>query len=196
MQFQDQLSEVIHALDEGSIDDTRILLRSMRAPELANLLESMPPKPRRLAWELLDEEVANQILQHLHEDVRGDFLNAMDTEQLLHAADELDTDDFADLLQQLPEEISQTLLSAMDTADRDRVEAVLSYPEDSAGGLMNTDHNGAATPLTRAGAEVLAAPARTAENDRLTDRGEQPRSTCWHFAAYQTPHLRPHSDRP
>lgn len=139
MQFQDQLSEVIHALDEGSIDDTRLLLRSMRAPELANLLESMPPKPRRLSWELLDEEVANQILQHLHEDVRGDFLNAMDTEQLLHAADELDTDDFADLLQQLPEAISQELLSSMDSADRDRVEAVLSYPEDSAGGLMNTD---------------------------------------------------------
>ena len=139
MQFQDQLSGVIHALDEGSIDDTRLLLRSMRAPELANLLESMPPKPRRLAWELLDEGVANQILQYLHEDVRSDFLSAMGTEQLLLAADELETDDFADLLQQLPEAISQQLLNSMDTADRDRVEAVLSYSEDSAGGLMNTD---------------------------------------------------------
>jgi len=139
VQFQDQLSGVIHALDEGSIGDTRLLLRSMRAPELANLLESMPSKPRRLVWELLDEEPANKVLQHLHEDVRGDFLASMDTEQLLHAADDLATDDFADILQQLPEAISQQLLSAMDSTDRARVEAVLSYPEDSAGGLMNTD---------------------------------------------------------
>ena len=139
MQFQDQLSGVIHALDEGSIGDTRVLLRAMRAPELANLLESMPSKPRRVVWELLDEEAANQVLQHLHEDVRGEFLSSMDTEQLLHAADELATDDFADILQQLPDRLSQELLDALDAADRSRVEAVLSYPEDSAGGLMNTD---------------------------------------------------------
>lgn len=139
MPFQDQLSGVIQALDKGSIEDTRLLLRSMRSPELANLLESMPSKPRRLVWELLDEEAANKVLQHLHEDVRADFLKSMDTTQLLHAADDLATDDFADILQQLPEAISQQLLSAMGSADRARVEAVLSYPEDSAGGLMNTD---------------------------------------------------------
>lgn len=139
MQFQDQLSGVIHALDEGSIGDTRVLLRAMRAPELANLLESMPSKPRRVVWELLDEEPANQLLQHLHEDVRADFLASMDTKQLLHAADKLATDDFADILQQLPDTISRQLLNALDAADRARVEAVLSYPEDSAGGLMNTD---------------------------------------------------------
>ena len=116
-----------------------MLLQSMRAPELANLLESMPPRPRRLAWELLDEERANQILQHLHEDVLEDFLAEMDPEQLLLAADELATDDFADILQHLPDTISQELLNALDAADRARVEAVLSYPEDSAGGLMDTD---------------------------------------------------------
>lgn len=139
MQFQDQLSGVIHALDEGSIGDTRVLLKAMRAPELANLLESMPSKPRRVVWELLDEERENQVLQHLHEDVRGDFLASMDTQQLLAAADDLATDDFADILQQLPDTISSQLLNSLDAADRARVEAVLSYPEDSAGGLMNTD---------------------------------------------------------
>jgi len=139
LQFQDQLSEVIQSLDAGTMQDTRVLLQSMRAPELANLLESMPPRPRRLAWELLDEERVNQILQHLHEDVLEDFLAEMDPEQLLLAADELATDDFADILQHLPDTISQELLNALDAADRARVEAVLSYPEDSAGGLMDTD---------------------------------------------------------
>ena len=65
MQFQDQLSGVIHALDEGSLGETRVLLTAMRAPELAHLLESMPSKPRRVVWELLQEERANQVLQHL-----------------------------------------------------------------------------------------------------------------------------------
>jgi len=139
MQFQDQLSGVIHALDEGSLGETRVLLKAMRAPELAHLLESMPSKPRRVVWELLQEERANQVLQHLHEDVRADFLASMDTQQLLAAADDLATDDFADILQALPHTISQQLLTALDAADRARVEAVLSYPEDSAGGLMNTD---------------------------------------------------------
>lgn len=139
MQFQDHLSEVIQSLDQGTMQDTRVLLQSMRAPELATLLESMPPKPRRLAWELLDEERENQILQHLHEDVLEEFLAEMDPEQLLLAADELATDDFADILQHLPDTISRELLDALDAADRARVEAVLSYPEDSAGGLMDTD---------------------------------------------------------
>lgn len=139
MQFQDQLSEVIASLDAGTMQDTRVLLQAMRAPELANLLESLPPRPRRLAWELLDEERANRLLQHLHEDVLEGFLAEMDPEQLLLAADELATDDFADILQHLPDTISRELLNALDAADRARVEAVLSYPEDSAGGLMDTD---------------------------------------------------------
>ncbi|MEM7220171.1 MAG: magnesium transporter [Pseudomonadota bacterium] len=139
MQFQDQLSEIIHALDDGTIGETRLLLAALSAPELAGLLESMPSRRRRLAWELLHEEHANRVLSHLHEDVRGDFLAAMDTEQLLHAADELEPDDFADILQQLPGELTSELLEAMDAEHRARVEAVLSYPEDSAGGIMNTD---------------------------------------------------------
>jgi magnesium transporter len=63
----------------------------------------------------------------------------MDTAQLVAASDELDTDDYADILQQLPNSISTQVLAALDHRDRTRVEAVLSYPEDSAGGLMNTD---------------------------------------------------------
>jgi magnesium transporter len=63
----------------------------------------------------------------------------MDTAQLVAVAEELDTDDFADILQQLPETITNQVLESLDSRDRARVESVLSYPEDSAGGLMNTD---------------------------------------------------------
>ena len=75
----------------------------------------------------------------MSDEVRAEFLEAMDTAQLVAAADELHTDDFADILQQLPKTISEQVLASLDSRDRARVEAVLSFPEDSAGGLMDTD---------------------------------------------------------
>ncbi len=137
--FQDRLDEVIESFGAGSLEETRYLLESLRPQEIANLLTSTPPKVRRVLWELLDAEEENQALQYLGEDVRARFLESMDTAQLVAAADELDTDDFADILQELPATVSAQVLAGMDAKDRARVEAVLSYPEDSAGGIMNTD---------------------------------------------------------
>ncbi len=139
MEVRDQLSEVISSYDRGALDETRLLLASLRSPEVATLLESTPPKTRRVLWQLLDEEVENTVLQHLHDDVLEEILDTMDAEQIAAAADNLDTDDFADILQHLPETISNSVLASLDASDRARVEAVLSYPEDTAGGLMNTD---------------------------------------------------------
>jgi magnesium transporter len=137
--FQEQLSEVIRQYGSGSLDETRFLLASLRAPEIANLLESTPPKVRRVIWGLLDEEDENQVIQHLREDVRADFLESMDPERLVAAGGDLEVDDFADILQQLPATLSDQVLASLDQSDRARVETVLSYPEDSAGGIMNTD---------------------------------------------------------
>ena len=114
-------------------------MKSLRPQEAANLLEASPPKVREFLWDLLDDEASNQVLQHLGEDVRADFLEEMDTAQLVAAADDLDTDDLVDLLQDLPDTIARRVLDSMSSTDRARVEAVMSYPEDSAGGLMNTD---------------------------------------------------------
>jgi magnesium transporter len=139
MDFQQQLDEVIKSVGTGTLDELRYLLETLYPHEIANLLESTPPRVRRVVWELLDEDASAQVLQYLSDDVRADFLQSMDTAALVAAADELDTDDFADILQQLPDTLTQRVLAGMDEQDRARVEAVLSYPEDSAGGLMNTD---------------------------------------------------------
>ena len=139
MEFQEQLSEVIASVAKGISTETRYLLASLKPQEIANLLESTPPHVRRVVWELLDDELENQVLQHLTEDVAGEFLTSMAPAQLAAAGEDLDTDDFVDLLQQLPDTIAQQVLASMDAADRARVEQVLSYPEDTAGGLMNTD---------------------------------------------------------
>ena len=139
MNFQERFSEVIRSYGAGALDDSRYLLKSLRPQETANLLEASPPKVREFLWDLMDDDTSHQVLHHLGEDVRADFLEGMDTAQLVAAADDLDTDDLADLLQELPDSIAQQVLDSMGAADRARVEAVMSFPEDSAGGLMNTD---------------------------------------------------------
>ena len=139
MDFEERFGQVLRSYGAGTLGERRHLLRSLKAPELANLLEATPPHVRRYIWDLIDEEISGQVLQHLGDDVLNEVVEGMDTAQLVAVADDLDVDDQADLLQQLPDAIAAQVLNSMDSADRLRVERVLSYPEDSAGGLMDTD---------------------------------------------------------
>ena len=134
-----RLEELIENIPLEDAIESKFLLASLRPSEIAQALEASRPTTRRVIWQLLDEEDRNQTLQHIGDEVRAEFLEAMDTAQLVAAADEMDTDDFADILQQLPKTISEQVLASLDIHDRARVEAVLSFPEDSAGGLMDTD---------------------------------------------------------
>jgi len=139
MEPQEKLHEVIQSFGAGTLDETRFLLESLSPQEVANLLTSTPPKVRWVLWELLDEESAYQALQYLSDDIRASFLESMDPAELVAALEEMEFDDFVDILQQMPTTLTQEVLAGMDANDRARVEAILSYPEDSAGGLMNTD---------------------------------------------------------
>lgn len=136
---QQHFEDLLEGISRGSTADIKVLLASLRPSEVAGVLEANTPATRRIIWGLVDDDVRNQSLQYLQDDVRAEFLEAMDTAQLVAVADDLDTDDFADILQQLPTTITNQVLENLDGRDRARVESVLSYPEDSAGGLMNTD---------------------------------------------------------
>ncbi len=102
----------------ANTDETRVLLESLRPVEIATLLESTPPKLRRVIWDLLDDNVSGQVLQFLHDEVSAELLETMDTAELVAVADELEIDDFADLLQQLPQAIIRQVLDSLDQADR------------------------------------------------------------------------------
>ena len=99
---QQKLEDILRGLGRSSVDETKILLASLRPNEVAMAMEANQPGTRRVIWQLLDDDARNQSLQYLREDVRAEFLEAMDTAQLVAAAENLDTDDFADILQQLP----------------------------------------------------------------------------------------------
>lgn len=128
------------ALDSGALDQAaRILNRGLSPSDIAHLLESAPPKERSILWELIDKDSEGEILQYLTDEVRNDFLLKLNPQELVTITEDFETDDLADVLQQLPEKIIQEVLDSMDSQDRHRLEEVLSYAEDTAGGLMNTD---------------------------------------------------------
>jgi len=135
-----KLHSINTALESGGLLEVKRTINTGLAPaEVAHLIESSPPKVRKMIWELIEKENEGEVLQHLSDEISASFLNEMSAAQLVDLTSELDTDDVADLLQQLPAHVSNDVLRGMDSEDRSRLEAVLSYPEDSAGGLMNTD---------------------------------------------------------
>jgi magnesium transporter len=134
-----RLSAIHRGLASGSLQHARRMLNALQPAEIAHLLESLPRGQREILWRLVDPSHEGEVLLHVTEDVREPLLRAMDPAALLAATAELDTDDLADLVQELPRAITRNLLQSLDQQRRERLERVLAYPEDSAGGLMNMD---------------------------------------------------------
>ncbi|MBQ0742487.1 MAG: magnesium transporter [Pseudomonas sp.] len=135
-----QISSVREALEAGKFKRIGKVFRHMHPAKAAGLLEALPPDERSAVWETLDNERAGKVLVHLHDEVRANLALEMDEDELVAAARKLDLDDLVDLIQALPKGSGRQLLLSMDEIKRQQLVAMLSYPEDSAGGLMNTDH--------------------------------------------------------
>jgi magnesium transporter len=137
--MQDRLERLTRALDSGAAGQIRRLLVNLHPAEIADLLESFPHGPREILWELVDPDDRGETLVHLNEEVRAGLIEEMETHDLVAATEGLDADDLADLIQDLPGAVTREVLRYMDKQNRDRLEAVLLYPEDTAGGLMDLD---------------------------------------------------------
>ena len=134
-----RLHQVNEALDSGMFVYVRKLLQDMPAYDLALFLESSPSKSRPVLWQLIDAEHHGEVLEELNEEVRKGILQSMRPEKLAAVAEGMDVDDLAEVLRTLPDTVYREVLNSMDSQDRSRVEAALSYDEDTAGGIMNTD---------------------------------------------------------
>jgi len=136
---QQRLETLNTALHGGTAEQVRHLLASLHPAEIGDLLESLPHGPREILWELVDADDQGEALVAVNEEVRAGLIEGMETSKLVAIAGGLDTDDLADVLQDMPGAVIHELLRSMDKQNRHRLEAVLSFPEDSAGGLMDLD---------------------------------------------------------
>jgi len=132
----DRLSE---ALDSGVQSQVKKLLNSLNGAEIGDLLESLPQARRQVVWDLVKVGLDGDVLVEVNDEVRAGLIRDTSPDDLIQAVGDLDIDDLADILNDLPDAVITEVLRAMDRQDRDRLEQVMSYPEDSAGGLMNPD---------------------------------------------------------
>ena len=138
---QANLERINLAFSQGAIARVRQLINEdLAAPDIAHLLSSVPPKQRTILWNLVEaEELAADVLAYLGEEERSEIVARLEPEELASLIESFEFDDKVDILQELPESVIEEVLLSMDSQDRQRVEDVLSFDEDSAGGLMNTD---------------------------------------------------------
>lgn len=135
----DYLKQVLAALEAADTVAVRAVLSSLHPADISHVLEGLTPELRATAWGQVDTTRMGEVLLELPEEVRIDLVRQMDGQALVAAARVLDTDDIADLIPDLSDEVIAEILFALDKQDRQRLDAVLSYPKDTAGGLMNVD---------------------------------------------------------
>jgi magnesium transporter len=136
---QGNLQLLREKLDSGRMRSARFMVHSLHPAEIARLLESLPLQERAVLWEMVSADDEGDVLVELSDEVRDGLIEGMQTEELIAATAGMDFDDLADLLADLPEAVTLQVLQSLDKLDHDRLQQVLAYDEDCAGGLMNID---------------------------------------------------------
>ena len=134
-----KLGELISDLERDQIASIQKTLTSLNPPEIARLLESLTPGKRKIIWQLVNQDDEGHVLKELVEDVRQNLIGEMDETELIAVTQDMELDDLADLLVDLPETITEQVITALDQQDQIRLESVMTYEEDTAGGLTNPD---------------------------------------------------------
>ena len=139
VESKNNLETIIDESSNLSLNQIRRLLNKMSSSEIAHALESSPPKQRNLLFSLLKTEEEGDVLFELGEEIQQDLISSISNEELAEAVKELELDEIVDILQNLPEERMKKILSGMSQIDRKRIEIGLTFPENTAGGMLNTD---------------------------------------------------------
>ena len=140
-QFQsDKLLEKIQDKSiEPSLNQIKRMVSNMNPSEIAHSLESLPPQERKLLWSMIETHEEGEIISELNDEIQKELIAEISPEELIEIIADLALDEIVDILQTLPERTAENILAGMSQTDRKRIQEALVYPEDSAGGLMNTD---------------------------------------------------------
>ena len=132
-----KLSTIINDLEKDKATNIKNTLSSLNPSEIARLLESLTQRERNVLWQMVDQEDEGEILKELIEEVRQNLINQMNASELIAATQDMELDDLADILSDLPNQITDQVIKALDKQDQNRLESVISYDENTAGGLTN-----------------------------------------------------------
>jgi len=133
------IHNIVELLDANKVSQVAELFADAHPADIADALEQLTPAQRPLAWIHIPEQKKGEVLSELSEGVFKNLAHELDKQELIDAIKVLDIDEIADLIPDLPEALLADVLFAVDTETRASLGEVLSYPEDSAGGLMGLD---------------------------------------------------------
>ena len=114
-------------------------LAALHPADIAYILEALPPTRRLSVWDLVKADREGEILLELSEPVRETLIAHMEPEELVAAAEQLDTDELADLAPDLPEDVMDDVFNALPVAEREQLRAAMSYRDEAVGALMDFD---------------------------------------------------------
>ncbi|NNE63666.1 MAG: magnesium transporter [Gammaproteobacteria bacterium] len=136
-QLRQDISLALENQDFASISSS---LEQVNIAQIANLLDSLPPQQRELIWPQIDVSLMGQVLLETGDEVRDSRLREMEADDIADIIESLpDVDDQADIMLSLSTDKLVKILRTLDAHKREKLESVLSYSEDTAGGLMNID---------------------------------------------------------
>lgn len=140
--------EILEMLEERQFKELREVLENTHPVDIAELLEEIDDKQMILVFRMLDKDEAAETFTEMNNDVREVLLSALTDSEIKEVMDEMYLDDVADLLEEMPANVVDHLLMNTDEETRKQVNALLKYPEDSAGSIMNVEYIGFQKEMT------------------------------------------------
>jgi magnesium transporter len=135
-----ELAALHEALSAGAPDnEVAAALKPLHPAQLADFLEALAAEERARLWKLTSSEVKGDVLVEAHGEVRRQLIEESGPDELAAAVQRLDLDELSDIYEELPPDVVEAVLRAMDGQRRQRFDVVRTYPEDTAGGLMDVD---------------------------------------------------------
>ncbi len=114
-------------------------LSEIHPSEIAKIIDPLETEEQSFVLSSLGVQISSEVIPEMDENVREELLSRLDEQQIADIAGNMDSDDAADLIQELPEEKAEEVLSKIDPEELREVEPLLKYPDDSAGGIMQTE---------------------------------------------------------
>ncbi len=133
------LDNISGLIEENASESLLNILSDVHSADIAEIINRMPIDEGTYIFNLLDNETASEVITEIDEEVREKILKKIDNKKLTEIVDELDSDDATDLLSELPDIVAEHVLTNIDKEYSEDVKELLKYPEDSAGGIMNSD---------------------------------------------------------
>ncbi len=133
---KDIFEALLAAVEQKNASYIRHTLEDMHPEDIAEILYEMDTEPCIYVFEVLDKEVCAEVLAYIDEDTRSEFLENFSPEQIAMWVNLIDSDDAADILQPMPLRLREKTLAYVEAEKAAHIEDLLSYSEDSAGGLM------------------------------------------------------------